>query len=108
MARKPYVYACGVEKDFCSGTLAKTNHGLGVPSNTIRAHASPEEAFRCARKALIAQGWEQLSSREYRPAGGGAIRVLTKQSRFGGRLRNGKEGTRNMPARNGSGLLYTC
>lgn len=101
----PPRYMCGVQKELCNGILTATNHGL--EKDIIKTHASSIEAFHCARKALLRQGWEQIGSREFRSPDGGPIRVLTKPSRFGGKLRNGKEGTRNMP-QEGGGILFSC
>lgn len=100
--RRPYVYMCGVEKDLCTGTATPMNHGMGQGNKT---HTSPESAFSCMRKSLLVQGWTQLGSREFQPPGGGPIRILTKKTRFGGRMRNGKEGTRNQPIR-GGGICF--
>lgn len=63
----------------------------------MKTHLSPEQAFKCHAKHLVKIGYEQLSSREYRAPDGSGIKVLTKQTRFGAKLRNGKQGTRNMP-----------
>lgn len=63
----------------------------------MKTHLTPEQAFKCHAKYLVKVGYVQLSTREFRAPDGSGIKVLTKQSRFGGKLRNGKEGTRNMP-----------
>jgi hypothetical protein len=104
-ARRPYVYLCGVSKEYCTGMLTPLNHSL--PEGT-RSHSSTTEAFRCAKNSLLAQGYTQVDARAYQPPGGGPIRVLTKKIRFGGKMRNGKEGTRNMPHKRGGGICFSC
>lgn len=91
--RKPYMWTCGCPKDACSGANARVNMALGTGR---RLHPSPEDAFRCRQRYLISIGYEQLGSREFKAPDGSGVLILTKQSRFGSMLRNGKEGTRNM------------
>jgi hypothetical protein len=58
-----------------------------------RSHTTPEEAFYCYRGWLKRQGYTQIEgSRMMRPPDGGPIEILTKKSRYGTRLRSGKEG----------------
>lgn len=94
--RKPYAYLCGTPKEHCSGALTTCNAGMRGASVT-KSHLDPTAAFKCHAKYLVKIGYEQLSPREFRAPDGSGIKVLTKQSRFGAKLRNGKEGTRNMP-----------
>lgn len=94
--RKPYVYLCGTPKEHCSGALTTCNAGMRGASVT-KSHLGPDDAFRCHGKYLVKIGFIQLSPREFKAPDGSGIRVLTKPSRFGAKLRNGKEGTRNMP-----------
>lgn len=79
--------------------MTPTNAGLRGGVN--KAHVSHDAAFDCMRGYLLKTGWTQLDTRAYKPPpghpAGSEIRVLTKRSRFGAKLRNGKEGTRNMP-----------
>jgi hypothetical protein len=96
---------CGVPKNDCNGSFTKTSSGLGAASS---AHATPREAFACMKRFLLSQGFVQVGSREFAPPGGGPVRVLTKKSRFGGRLRRGKEGTRRMPILRGGGIAFMC
>ena len=93
--RRPYMYSCGVPGHACSGQHSTLNAGLRDTSQK-RVHNTPEAAFRCHKNYLISIGYELVGSRELRAPDGSGIRVLTKPSRFGARLRNGKEGTRNM------------
>jgi hypothetical protein len=90
--RKPATYACGVPAEKCSGSLCKLNNGM----RPMQAHQSSESAFNCHKEFLLKQGYTIVDSRAFAPPNGGPIQVLTKKSRFGVRLRNGKEGTRNM------------
>jgi len=90
------VYLCGTPKENCSGGLAQLSNGL--KGRGLCGHPSPSEAFKCHRNYLVKTGWEQLSSREFRPKDGGPIRILTKQSRFGAKMRPGK-GMRSMPSK---------
>jgi hypothetical protein len=66
--------------------------GLG---NGVRTHSSPQEAFGCKRKSLIAQNWEQIGAKEFRPPAGvndGFILVLTRPGKYGAEMRGGKSG----------------
>lgn len=91
--RKPMMYMCGTPRDSCGGSLSQVNASLG---GKRKIHASPQDAFNCHKNYLISQGYKQIDSRAFSPPDGGPVRVLTKPSRFGAALRNGKEGTRNM------------
>lgn len=53
---------------------------------------------------LKAQGYIPVGAREFLTPGGGPVLVLSKKSKFGGRLRNGKLGERLMPKR--GGIVY--
>ena len=74
-------------------------------SNVIKTHLESQQAFACHKAYLIsALGYVSTDdARTLKPGPttpserGEECIVLTKQSRFGARLRNGKEGTRNMP-----------
>lgn len=97
---------CGVPNTDCTGSAYITQQQIPP-----KAHGSRGEAFRCMTRYLMSQGYERIGQREFRPPNGGCILVLTKKSRFGGRLRTGKraEGgtstSRFMPDR-GAGLIY--
>lgn len=100
--RCPAVYACGVEVELCTGSVGKGfNHSIINSTSKIRVHASPEGAFNCKKNSLLRKGYTMLGTREFRPPDGGPILILTKPSRFGARLRMGKEGSRNMPRSGG-------
>lgn len=103
--RRPYLYLCGTPAAYCTGSLTPLNHGL--EKEGLRAHSSTDESFKCAKRALLAQGYTQVDSRSFQPPDGGPIRVLTKKIRFGGKMRNGKEGTRNMPHKRGGGICFS-
>jgi hypothetical protein len=89
-----YAYMCGVDYALCKGYHTPTNAGLRSRANKV--HNSPEEAFKCHALFLMSRGFTKISSREFKDPETGYIRVLTKQSRFGGKLRSGKERTRFM------------
>lgn len=104
-AIKPYAHLCGVPREKCSGSNLLLNHGM--PTN-YKGHASSEAAFNCYRKHLIEQGYVQVSARDFKPPDGGPVLVTTKKSRFGAKLRIGKEGTRNMPhGHKGKGVIIS-
>jgi|SRR6185312_4568566 len=94
------VHLCGVPSEHCSGGLAQLSNGL--KGRGLRCHAGPVEAFKCHGNYLVKIGYERISSREYRKEGE-PIRVLTKPSRFGAKMRPGK-GTRSMPSRPRTGF----
>lgn len=83
---------CGLPAQECRGDAVRLSPGLPA----LRSHATPEEAFECYRAYLLRQGYRQVGGREFESPGGGRVVVLTKRSRFGARLRGGKEG-RHMP-----------
>ena len=90
------MYTCGVPSAFCSGSFTTTNAAL-KDSSQKRVHNTPEAAFKCHGHYLVAGlGFTQVSAREFLAPDGSGLRVLTKPSRFGARLRNGKAGTRSM------------
>jgi len=92
-----YKYTCGVPSAYCQGSKIATSAGLSSSSQG-HAHGTPEEAFRCRRAHLISQGYIPIGSRALQPPPhiGGLVLVLTKPSRFGGKMRGGK-GSRYMP-----------
>ena len=86
-------------QEHCTGGRLITDQQLG----TSRCHISHDTAFRCMVQYLLKQGFEQIGAREFRSPEGG-VRVLTKRSRYGARLKMGKEGTRFMPDERDTGL----
>lgn len=98
-------HLCGVPAQFCCGSIGITSKSIqGNP----KLHNSPQEALRCHGRYLVnVLGYEKIGPREFRPADGGEIRVLTKPSRFGSKLRPGK-GTRNMPGKRRAGTIIAC
>jgi len=99
-----YVVLCGTPDNECSGGNMRTSNSY---RGLRKAHGSHTEAFNCYKKYLLKQGYEQIGSREFRPPDGGPIRVLTKKSRFGGKMRKGKLGERWMPKDHTSGLIIS-
>lgn len=106
MARGNYIHLCGTPAENCTGKLALLSNGL--KSKGLKSHQTTTEAFNCCKKHLLSMGWVQVDSRAFQPPEGGPARILTKKSRFGGRMRPGKEGTRNNPAgRRGGGVCIS-
>ena len=105
MSRKAVVL-CGVPTEHCSGGKYTTDQKLSP-----KCHGTHLEAFNCMRKYLLRTGYTQIGPREFQPPGGGPIRVLTKKSRFGARLRSGKLGERFMPEdreAGNQGVVISC
>ena len=85
-----YRYACGTPSAHCGAKKVSVSAGLTQTSQS-RTHSTPEEAFRCHRAYLIdVEGYKMLDGRALSPPDDGPVRVLTKPSRFGARLRGGK------------------
>lgn len=93
-------YACGVPDKECQG--AKTQVAMGI--HLTHTHASAKSAFQCMKAYLAAQGFVYKGNREFDPGDGGPIRVLTKVSRYGARLRPGKAG-RHMARQSIGGII---
>jgi hypothetical protein len=87
------VFTCGTPRDVCLGFHVDMNARLRG-SGVSKVHNSPQDALKCHSRYLISLGYEQLSPREFRTPDG--IRVLTKGSRFGAKLINGKANSRHM------------
>ena len=100
---KPLIFACGVPRINCSGQLAKVSHGLD--NSQIKTHSTHDGAFACMSAYLIKIGYTRIGGREFSPPDGGPVRVLTKRTRYGAPLRNGKEGNRHMPCYHRSGIV---
>jgi hypothetical protein len=103
-SRRPCVFLCGTPSEQCTGSLAKLNHAL--EGRGLRAHTSSASAFDCQRRYLIHVGYTQLDGTSFAAPNEGPILVLTKKSRYGGKLRNGKEGTRNQPLGKHGGFIF--
>lgn len=105
-----YGFLCPTPKQQCTGKVG--NYSASLDKQGIKKHGSPKEAMDCYVRYLTQTlGYERLSSREFRPPDGGPILVLTKESRFGARLRSGKAGegsgmsnSRGMPTVRHSGI----
>jgi hypothetical protein len=107
MARGTTKYLCGTPTDHCGGSLGILS--AAFKGKGTRTHNSPQEAMRCHSRYLVrVLGFEKLGAREFRAPDGSGIRVLTKPSHFGAKMRPGKEGARNMPTRGRSGVMVSC
>jgi len=84
-----YKVLCGVPSEHCTGGKYMTDQQLPK-----KAHPSHGQAFDCKVNYLtsILGYTETESSRTFAPPDGGHNEVLTKRTRFGARLRPGKEG----------------
>jgi hypothetical protein len=86
-------YVCGVPAAHCTGGKVTTDQQI----NSGKAHTTPSDAFNCMARYLVqVLGYKRVGGREFDPQDGGPIRVLTKKSRYGGKMKLGKEG-RYMP-----------
>ena len=96
-------FLCGVPQDLCVGGILHTDQKF----STNKCHTTRSEAFRCHKKYLEGKGFVKLSSREFIDPESGSIRILPRQSKFGGRLRSGKgeQGARFEPEK-GAGLVF--
>ena len=88
-------FLCPTPREECTGKTVSMNNFF-CQSKNAKVHASPQAAFTCYCHYLDKTGHERLSVREYRRPNGGGILLLTKQSRFGTKVRLGKEGNRYM------------
>lgn len=87
-------FLCGVPDDQCNGSYRIVNARMRVVRgrDSVKLHSSPEDAFTCYRRYLLAIGYKQIGSREFETPSG-SILVLNKKSHFGATLRPGKTGT---------------
>ena len=99
------MYFCGVPTDKCGGGLGQLS--AAFRGRGVRVHSSPREAFACYRSYLLGQGYEQVGPRDFKkpPEMGEGILTISKQSRFGTKLRPGKAG-RNMPSIRTGGFVH--
>lgn len=105
MARGHDIYLCGTPTEYCAGALAQLSNSLKAKG--LKSHQTSTEAFNCFKKSLLARGYIQIDSRAFQPPEGGPIHVMTKKSRFGARMRPGKEGIRNMPNKRHGGVCIS-
>jgi hypothetical protein len=96
-------YLCGTPSEFCQGAHFQTDQLL----KSKKAHASSEDAFKCYAHYLIHHaGYKRIGQREFSLGHDKPILVLTKKIRFGGALRQGKEGRFQPNTHNSNGLIY--
>lgn len=108
MARR---YLCGTPPADCTGSWTHVNFSLtGRKGGSTKTHTTSVDAFRCYRRWLLSQGYEEAGPREFRSPHDGTILVLEKASRFGGRLRPGKAGEKGQGNRyepeSGGGIIF--
>jgi len=99
-------FLCGVPDQHCTAGHVSCSARLSTSRTgnpTIKAHGTREAAYNCYVKWLTGvRGYTKLRphAREFSPPDGkGPVIFLAKKSKFGARLRRGKEGTRYMPKR---------
>ncbi|MHA2264541.1 MAG: hypothetical protein ACXAEN_19270 [Candidatus Thorarchaeota archaeon] len=102
MAAK-YKYLCGVPHVHCQGGHLNTDQSF----DTKKAHGSREQAWKCYAHYLVSVlGYTQEEGNTFSKPDHPRF-MLGKKSKFGGKLRFGKEHTRWMPkgrGRKGGGL----
>lgn len=99
-------YLCGVPSQYCTGGKAEVSAYLRQEGSMRKVHPDRQSAFNCKKRHLVSQGYTQVGSREFQHPETKEVLVLPKVTKFGARLRPGKEGTRNMPKKKGrSGII---
>ncbi len=79
-------YLCGTPAIHCEGALMKIDK-----RHNLQCHSSPQEAFKCHRRYLIAHaGHSETANRRELLTPNGEIRVLTRPANFGAHIRRGK------------------
>lgn len=102
--KRPKKFLCGVPYDHCVGGTQRTSHGL---KGGYKSHNTTFEAAKCYADYLVnVLKYTQIGPREFAAPDDGPIHVLTKKSRFGARLRGGKE-ERMMPAQFCGGTIVS-
>ena len=103
-------FTCGVPAKHCGGSSPILS--FSIRTNILKCHGSPEQAFRChARWLTQVEGYTRLGPREFTKGESSPVLVLTKKSKFGGVLRQGKHESgksnakRVMPTNRGGGLI---
>ncbi len=105
-------YLCGVPAENCSGSVLKqTSSGLKGKKSASRFHVTSIDAHKCMGRHLVRdQGCTQIGQREFASPDGGPVHLLSKKSKFGGKLRMGKnekgQGSRLMPKGRIGGLIF--
>lgn len=99
---------CGTPKSFCSGAHTIMNAGFNN-DKAAKLHDDHEQAFACYSRYLVAeQQHKRVGSREFETPSG-SILVLTKKSKFGAKMRMGKnqnkEGKRFMPQQHNGAII---
>ena len=98
-------YLCPTPREVCTGKLTSMNNFYNRTKNA-KLHGSPQAAFDCYVRYLLLTGHVRVAAREFRQPQGGIL-LLTRQSRFGTRVRLGKEGSRCMVLKH-HGCIVSC
>jgi len=100
----PSIVLCGVPSLYCTGGRISVNAFLR--SHITKGHGSASEAFKCYANYLKNEkGYVQVGPREFQLDEESPVLVLTKKTRFGERLRWGKNQDRWMPKMPGCGAV---
>lgn len=78
---------CGVPYADCCGSTSMMPKSISQGGKKV--HNTTQEAYRCMRRYLIKQGYEEIGRGEFRKPGE-PVKLLSKQSKFGTPLRKGK------------------
>lgn len=71
--RRNVIFVCCTPFEFCKGKQAKAKE-------KFRTHGSNEQVLACKRNYLLAQGFTQLSKREFINPVSGCIQVISKKA----------------------------
>jgi len=105
-----YAYMCPTPKEHCKGSIAKLSASL--EKQGLKKHGTSKDAMNCYCAYLVnVLGCTKISAREYKHPNG-PIEVLSRQNKFGVRLRAGKgddkgsmKAIRGMPPVRGGGII---
>lgn len=103
-------FACGTPSSNCTGGITQLSHG--IETKLSRTHSYSDEAHRCHMRYLMSLGCKPMGARELENPNTGAVLILSKKSKFGGKLKPGKKGkdgskaTRFMPNNQTGGVLF--
>ncbi len=98
------MYFCGTPPNKCCGSLARLSHGMKMGS---KVHVTAEDAWRCTAAHLVSEGYIPRRNNVFEDPKTGYLRMLGKKSKFGARLRGGKEG-RHMSSGHTHGTMISC
>ena len=92
MSKKADRVKCQTPVAHCTGSITPMAPAL----LGLKTHSSHEEAFDCYVAYLKKIGYRQIGAHEFVLFEDQPVLVVSKRSRYGARLRLGKEGSRHM------------